>query len=70
MSKEIILPTVETLVADIDKRAERLNLSRSEILRRAGVSQPTFQNWKSGESSPTIETVEKIHEVLRDAEGA
>ncbi len=69
MSKEITLPTVDVLVADIDKRAERLNLSRSEILRRAGVSLPTFGNWKSGASSPTIETVEKIHAVLREAEG-
>lgn len=40
-------------------------VSMTEACLRAGVSPAVFHNWKAGRSSPVLNKLEAIHEVLR-----
>lgn len=46
--------------ADIEYAAALQGQSIGDVCRRAGVARSTFQRWKSGETSPTINVLTKL----------
>ena len=47
-------------IANVNARLEALDISRSELARRMGVSQPVVVGYLSGRSSPGFGVVEKF----------
>ncbi len=57
-------------VKTVLERLASSTLSDAELCRRAGIAQTTIVRMKSGETSPTIRTLDKIERVLDDYETA
>ena len=53
----------------LDRLAES-SLSDAELCRRAGLAQTTLMRIKSGQTSPTIRTMDRIERVLEAHENA
>ena len=56
----IVLPTPRM----IEELAFERHLSMTEVCRRASISPSVFVRWKSGQSSPTLATVQKMLDAL------
>lgn len=54
------------LYEDYAKLREEKNMSDSEVAKSAGFSPSILSRWKSGQSTPTIKTLRKIKEVLKE----
>ena len=64
----------QTIIAEIEGRAEALNLSISELCRRASIHPTTFSRWKLSDRNPdpigaTIKSLRALTDIL-DAEEA
>ena len=57
--------TSKELVSEIKREQLRLNVSRAEILKRLGVSAPTFSRWKYGETMPAMNVYIRVTKKLR-----
>jgi len=62
------IPSTPEIVQEITRAAEKYGVSVSHIFRRADMPHGTFTNWKSGEYSPTLESLRKIYAVISDLE--
>lgn len=65
----------QKIIADIEERAQRANLSISELCRQADLHPTTFSRWKKSERNPepigaTLASLSKLEEVLAAAEAA
>lgn len=60
------LPTAE----DIEARAKAASLSIAELCRQAGVAQSTFHRWRGEKTSPSVETVQRMLDVVAAQERA
>jgi len=63
----------QTIIAEIEGRAKKLNLSISEVCRKAGVHPTTFSRWKLSDKNPepvgaTIKSLRALSDVLDAAE--
>ena len=56
-----------SIARDILRERKALGLTQAELARRAGLRVETLSRLESGKHSPTVRTVEKIDQVLRDA---
>jgi ribosome-binding protein aMBF1 (putative translation factor) len=56
------------LAIDILRHRRRLGLSQIELARRAGVRPESLNRIELGRASPSVRTVEKIDQALRDTE--
>jgi transcriptional regulator with XRE-family HTH domain len=52
---------------DIQKRAKAKGLRMQSILNTADVNRSTWWRWKTGKSSPSIATVERINQAITNA---
>lgn len=52
---------------DIQKRAKAKGLRMQSILITADVNRSTWWRWKTGKSSPSIATVERINQAITNA---
>lgn len=65
----------QTIIAEIEARAAALNLTISEVCRRADVHPTTFSRWKLSEKNPepvgaTIKSLRALCDILDTEEGA
>jgi predicted transcriptional regulator len=51
---------------DFEERAFQLGISLPELCRRAGISPQVFSRWKAGETSPTLDKLEKVASVIAE----
>lgn len=63
-----MIGTTRDIVADVERRAQKLNLSISEICRRARLARSTFERWKRGAADPALSSLNKVLSVLTEAE--
>jgi transposase-like protein len=64
----------QDIIAGIEERAAKLQLSISEVCQEAGVHPTTFSRWKKSEKNPqpigaTLRSLSAITEVLDRREG-
>lgn len=45
---------------DIERMAFEADVTMTQLLERAGISQSTFARWKRGASSPTLRILERL----------
>ena len=57
-----MMPELEELT----RQAEAVGTNLSELCRRAGVSRSTPQRWISGDGGPTLATINKLRDALRE----
>ena len=55
------------IARDILRERKALGLTQAELAARAGLRVETLSRLESGKHSPTVRTVEKIDQVLREA---
>lgn len=61
--------TLTALIADgIARQRKALGLTQAELARRAGLRQETLSRIEQGKHAPSVPTVDKIDQALRDAE--
>lgn len=60
----------QELIDNMVNRAAALKTSIFDVLKRAGVNESTWWRWKSGKSSPTLKTINRIGSVLDEIEAA
>jgi predicted transcriptional regulator len=51
---------VRWIIEEIECRAKNSGISIEDLCKAAGVAPSTFYRWKSGDTSPTLITVERI----------
>ena len=56
-----------SIARDILRERKALELTQAELAARAGLRVETLSRLESGKHSPTVRTVEKIDQVLREA---
>lgn len=59
-----MLYDTKVLIADIENRAAKAEISISELSSRANIARSTFQRWKSGHNEPTLGALRRMVEVL------
>lgn len=65
----------QTIIADIEARAKRLNVPLSDVCKKASVHPTTFSRWKLSDKNPepigaTIKTLAAIEGALSELEKA
>jgi len=55
---------LESLIQQLREKAERENISISEIARRTGMKQPSISRIFNGKFSPRLDSLNKIAEAL------
>lgn len=56
------------VVEGLVERALKVGLPVSELARRADIAPSTFNRWRSGETSPTLDVFARVERVVADAE--
>lgn len=56
------------VVEQLVDRAGKAGLSVSELARRADIAPSTFNRWRSGETSPTLEVFARVEGVVASVE--
>jgi len=54
----------ETLINDIKKRREALNVTQEDLSDLSGVGLRTLKQFESGKGNPTLETLTKLADAL------
>lgn len=62
------MQNIEELIDELIKRAKQLDLPIQGLSRLAGLSKNTLKNYKKPNWSPTIETIKKLQDIVRDLE--
>lgn len=62
------IPGTDEIVREIEGKAEELGVSVSRILRLADIAGSTYQNWKAGKFSPSLENLRKLRSAFVDLE--
>jgi transposase-like protein len=70
----MVIMDQQDIIATIEERAAKLELSISEVCQKAGVHPTTFSRWKKSEKNPqpigaTIKSLSAITDVLDALEG-
>jgi len=58
------------IITDLEGRARKARLSVAEMCRRAQIAPSTFNRWRTGETSPTLDVLSRVERVVSDAETA
>ena len=58
----------EQILGDMRSRIEKLELSESSLLEKAGVNHSTWYRWHKGETTPTLGALMKIDAAIKEAE--
>jgi predicted transcriptional regulator len=58
----------KTVVETLVERARKVGLPVSELARRADIAPSTFNRWRTGETSPTLDVFARVERVVTEAE--
>jgi len=57
-----------TVVEALVERARKVGLPVSELARRADIAPSTFNRWRAGDTSPTLDVFARVERVVTEAE--
>ena len=58
----------EQILGDMRSRIEKLDLSETTLLEKAGVNHSTWYRWHKGETTPTLGALMKIDQAIKEIE--
>lgn len=62
------MKTINNILADFDERTTALGWKRRDLLSRCNLPLSTWRRWVLGQTSPQYRILQRLDEVLREAE--